>query len=58
MSSHSNTFLLKNQASLNFRQIRQKSQDENMIKITKNIPIDENKENVSKNIVLDQKNVK
>ena len=57
MTSHTNTFLPKNQGALSFRQTRQKSQDENMIKISKNTPLDENKENVSKNIVIDQKNV-
>ena len=57
MTSHTNTFLPKNQGALNLRHKRQKSQDENVIKISKNTPLDENKENVSKNIVLDQKNV-
>lgn len=57
MSSHTNPFLPKYQGALSFRQTRQKSQDENMIKINKNTPLDENKENNSKNIVLDKKNV-
>jgi hypothetical protein len=57
MYSNANTFLPKNQATLNLRQNRQKSQDENFAKINKNIPLDENKENVSKNIVLDHKYV-
>lgn len=61
MSSHPNTFFQKNQGGLALRQIRQKSQDENSIKMNlgnKNIPLDENKENVSKNIFIEQKNVK
>ena len=57
MTSHTNTFLPKNQGAFNLRQTRQKSQDENLIKISKNTPLDCDKENVSKNIVLDQKNV-
>lgn len=57
MSSHANTYLPKNVTNLNLRQNRQKSQDENLIKINKNIPLDENKENLSKNILQDQKYV-
>lgn len=60
MTSHPNTFLPKNQNALSFRQTRQKSQDENLIKVQGNskIPQDENKENLTKNIVvMDHKNV-
>lgn len=61
MSSHPNTFFQKNQGGLALRQTRQRSQDENSIKmnlVNKNIPVDENKENVSKNILIDQKYVR